>query len=618
MRRARAHAARRRRWRAGSMRLEFRSEHLSIDKFDPVEVGDFAVITGVNGSGKTHLLRAIRNGSVSADAIATDEIVFFDLFEFQLENEDEYVLRQVLEEKQAAWSAFDNKEQQSLYGRAVFKATAEGFLSREEIAAVEGISNDKKINLLELSHEDLANYQLSQKFADCKLNLLGIFRTERLQENYTAQNFLRLLKSVQRFPHNIGESEFFQKYETSVMKENLIPTQLGKIFMEYRINEFIATHEGYEHDSRAGDTRARSGDLTRDGHARYASAAPWEVINEFLEAYTGGKYSVTHPEGISVADFVSRSLSFKPELVNSEKNITVSYGDLSSGEKVLFMLALCMFKASTRSVFPRLLLLDEIDATLHPSMIKNLLAVLDDVLLRKGTKVVLATHSPTTVALVPEERVFVVNPDGPDRIVKAAKNDAIQVLTEGYMTMEDTIKMFDQTTKRKICVISEGDNVDYIKKAISIFAKEHKDQIHVIESIRDISDKNQLKTIFDFFTRVNHGTAIFVVWDPDCDKFKSLAAENNTYPFVLHRNPKNILCKSSGIESLFDDICFSESEIFTISQGAQTTNRSFDAKKKRQFKSRMLVEANEETFTLFRGLVERIVSVLEGGKQREG
>lgn len=594
------------------MRLEFREKYLSIEKFVPVEVGDFAVITGVNGSGKTHLLRAIRNGSVSADTINTDDIVFFDLFEFQLKNEDEYVLRQVLEEKQIVWSAFDDKEQQNPYRRVVFKGITENFLTTGEIAAVEAIAKSKKINLLDLSQDDFDNDQLSQKFGECKRNVLEVFRAENLQKDHTAQNFLRLLRSVKCFPHNITEPEFLQKYETSVMKENLIPTQLGKIFMEYRINEFIATHEGYEHDNKAGNAGTRPADLARNGRDRYAGAAPWEIINEFLGAYTGGKYSVTHPERIPVARFVSRSLSFRPKLVNSEKGIAVSYGDLSSGEKVLFMLALCMFKASTRSVFPRLLLLDEIDATLHPSMIKNLLAVIDDVLLRKGTKVVLATHSPTTVALVPDECVFVVNPGGPDRIAKAAKSDAIQILTEGYMTMEDTIKVFDQTTKKRICVISEGDNVDYIKKAVSIFAKEHEDQIHVIDSIRDISDKNQLKTIFNFFVRVNHGTPVFVVWDPDCRKFKALAAKNNTYPFVLSVNPKNTLCKSAGIESLFDDDRFTDSEIITTSQGDQTMNRSFDSKKKQQFKSRMLDNASDESFVMFKDLVERIVSVLEG------
>lgn len=599
------------------MRLEFRSEHLSIDRFDPVEVGDFAVITGVNGSGKTHLLRAIRNGSVSADAIGIDDIVFFDLFEFQLANENEYMLKQILEERHTVWSAFSDERQSSLYGRTTLKATAEKFLTAEEITAIETVAKNKSTHLLALTKKDLGNNELLSKLTGYKRHLRELFRGKKLQNDHSAQRFLQMLKSIQCFPHNISEPEFLQKYETSPLKEHLIPTQLGKIFMEYRINEFVTIHKGYERGEDAGNVESGSGDSARDGHDRYAGAAPWETINEFLGVYTGEKYSITHPERISVDHFVNRSASFKPRLINREKNITVSYGDLSSGEKVLFMLALCMFKASTRSVFPRLLLLDEIDATLHPSMIKNLLAVIDDVLLSKGTKVVLATHSPTTVALVPEERIFVVNPNGPDRIAKATKNDAIQVLTEGYMTMEDTIKMFDQTTQKKICVISEGDNVDYIKKAVSIFAKKYEDQIHVIDSIRDISDKNQLKTIFNFFVHVNHGTPIFVVWDPDCYKFKKLAAENNTHPFILLRNPNNTICRSSGIESLFDDSCFDESEIFTTSQGAQTTNRSFDSKKKQQFKSRMLDNANVESFGLFKGLVESIVLVLEREAEHE-
>jgi len=599
------------------MRLEFKSEHLSIDRFDPVEVGDFAVITGVNGSGKTHLLRAIRNGSVSADAINTDDIVFFDLGEFKLQNEDECALKQITDEKHIAWSVFIDEEEQSPYRKEILKALADKFLTSKEITAVEVIAMKKSINLLALSKEHFLNKELSKKFDEYKRSMREHFSETNLQNHHPAQNFLQLFKSVSCFPHNITEPEFMEKYETSILKEGLIPAQLGKIFVEYRIGEVIAAHGGYAHNHKPISARLRSINRSSNDHNRHADAPPWEIINDFLSAYRGGTYSITYPSSISVAALANKSFSFKPELVNNEKKIAVSYDDLSSGEKVLFMLALCMFKASTESVFPKLLLLDEIDATLHPSMIKNLLAVIQDVLLRKGTKVVLATHSPTTVALVPEECIFVVNPCGPKRIEKAAKNDAIQILTEGYMTMEDTIKMFDQTTQRKICVISEGDNVDYIKKAVSIFAKEREGQIHVIDSIRDISDKNQLKTIFNFFVRVNHGTPVFVVWDPDCGKFKKLAAKNNTHPFVLPCNPNNTLCGSSGIESLFDDSCFDESEIFTTSQGAQTTSRSFDAKKKHQFQLRMLADANEESFRLFKCLVERIVSVLEKEDEHE-
>lgn len=596
------------------MHLEFKSEHLSIEKFDPIEIGNFAVITGVNGSGKTHLLRAIRDGFVSADLIRTDEIVFFDLFEFKLKNENEYMLRQVMEEKDTVWSVFvDAHElQESPYRRTNLKGLAENFLTPDDIMTIEKIAKEKSMHLLALLTEDLPNYQLSQQFSDYKNHLEQLFRDAESQGNQYAQNFLQLLRSIQCFPHNITKTQFLDKYEISILKENMIPIHLGKIFVEYRIGEFIATHEKYERNDKTLSMSSSPSDKTIDAHDRYASAPPWEIINEFLKAYTKGKYSITYPDPIPVAQFVNVTSSFKPELVNNEKAIPVPYDDLSSGEKVLFMLALCMFKAnSTRSVFPKLVLLDEVDATLHPSMIKNLLAVINDVLLPKGTRVILATHSPTTVSLVPEECIHVVNPSGPKRIDKMTKNEAIQVLTEGYMTIEDTIKLFDQTTERKTCIISEGNNVDYIRKAISIFAKDYRNQIRIIDTIKDISDKNRLKTIFEFFTRVHHSTPIFVIWDPDCTKYKKLAPKNNTYPVVLTKNPENTLCRSAGIESLFADSYFDESEIIKTSTGGQIINRSFDPKKKHMFKSRILDSASTKSFKMFEDLIGRIVSVAE-------
>ena len=596
------------------MRLEFKSDHLSIKRFDPTETGDFTVITGINGSGKTHLLRAIRNGSVSADLIRADDIVFFDLFEFKLENETEYMLRQVMEEKDTVWSNFvdANEQQQSPYRRTNLEGLAHNFFSPEEISTIENIAKDKSTQLLALSARDIPSDELLKKFNEYKRRLDDLFRNARLKKNRHVHNFFQLLRSIQCFPHNMDKAQFLDKYEISVLKENLIPTQLGKIFVEYRIGEFIRTHEEYERNDRTHSMPPHSDGRITDSHDRYAGVAPWEIINEFLKAYTEGRYSITYPDPVPVAQFVSVSSTFKPELINNEKNIPVPYDDLSSGEKVLFMLALCMFKArSTKSIFPKLVLLDEVDATLHPSMIKNLLAVINDVLLPKGTKVVLATHSPTTVALVPEECIYVVNPSGSKRISKMTKNEAIQVLTEGYMTIEDTIKLFDQTTGRKICIISEGNNADYIRRAISIFAKEHEDQIRIIDTIKDISDKDRLRTIFEFFTRVHHSTPIFVVWDPDCIKYKNFVPKNNTHPVVLTKSPANTLCKSAGIESLFDDSYFDESEIIKTSSGDQIISCTFDSKKKQMFKSRMLNNANAKSFKMFEDLLGRIVSVVE-------
>jgi recombinational DNA repair ATPase RecF len=49
------------------MKLDFRKSHRSINSFSSVEIPNFSIIVGVNGSGKTHLLESIHNGSIEND-----------------------------------------------------------------------------------------------------------------------------------------------------------------------------------------------------------------------------------------------------------------------------------------------------------------------------------------------------------------------------------------------------------------------------------------------------------------------------------------------------------------------------------------------------------------------
>lgn len=58
-----------------------------------------------------------------------------------------------------------------------------------------------------------------------------------------------------------------------------------------------------------------------------------------------------------------------------------------------------IYKSSSDGAFPDILLLDELDASLHPSMIKNMIGVIEDIFLEQGIKVILVTHSPSTIAL---------------------------------------------------------------------------------------------------------------------------------------------------------------------------------------------------------------------------
>ncbi|MEL7409523.1 MAG: hypothetical protein AAFN00_21690 [Cyanobacteria bacterium J06558_2] len=57
--------------------------------------------------------------------------------------------------------------------------------------------------------------------------------------------------------------------------------------------------------------------------------------------------------------------------------------------------------------------------------------------LKQGIKVILVSHSPSTIALSPDESIFVMNKSGNDRIEKKSKQEALAILTEGFATLND-------------------------------------------------------------------------------------------------------------------------------------------------------------------------------------
>lgn len=72
---------------------------------------------------------------------------------------------------------------------------------------------------------------------------------------------------------------------------------------------------------------------------------------------------------------------------------------------------------------------------LHPSMCKQLVDVIQDVFVsQKKVKVIITTHSPSTIAICPEDSIYVVNKTG-SQIQKISKEEALKVLTSGVPTL---------------------------------------------------------------------------------------------------------------------------------------------------------------------------------------
>ena len=279
---------------------------------------------------------------------------------------------------------------------------------------------------------------------------------------------------------------------------------------------------------------------------------PWELLNQVLNEYSCNGYSI--PVGqIPYPQIGQRTQDFQSDiyLVNQSTKQNIGVEDLSSGEKTLLSLALMIYKQKKGGTFSEVLLLDEIDGNLHPSMIKQLLNVLENVFVKKyGMKVILVTHSPTTIALAPDDSVFAMyrEIDSNERLQKQNKSDALKILTEGYATLDEGIKLFDQISRKEISILTEGYNTQYLKKANQFFGDQNK--IEIITGVEGKSGKAQLKTLYDFFTRSKHDKKVIFVWDCDAKEYKKLGEDNNTAAYVFENNSGNKIIQS-GIENLF-------------------------------------------------------------------
>lgn len=154
------------------------------------------------------------------------------------------------------------------------------------------------------------------------------------------------------------------------------------------------------------------------------------------------------------------SLTYEARPVHRTTGTSVAIAQLSSGEKTLMAVAMSLYAGSRLGEaidLPQVLLLDEADASLHPSMVQSLLRVGDDIFSKQyGVKVILTTHAPSTVALAPEEALYTMRMAGRPRLRRATRDQALSSLTVGIPTLSVRIE-----NRRQVFTESDYDAACY-------------------------------------------------------------------------------------------------------------------------------------------------------------
>lgn len=559
------------------MKLIYKEQYNSIDHFDSVDVAtDFMVLTGVNGSGKSHLLEAINKKLVEVQGIDANEIVLFNYQNFQLTSEGPYNTQQLRSECDSSWQYFN---QEIINPIRNFRGQ---FIHQYEDIKGNCIKEEKSI--LDPSINSLEPY---------RQNVKALFNNDRNKQNHQAQNIYSLAKKLPYSIDEIEQAEFVKNYKPLTLHNNFLPIFIGKIFWDYYVRYEENIYSTYWNKTQGEAFEVK----TEKEFVGLHGEKPWDLVNRILEQFDTLTYKVNSPEGLKRDD------TYQLKLEHTEKHdLEIDFSNLSSGERILMALVASIYQSSSEKNLPELLLLDEVDSSLHPSMMKNMLNVIENVFLSAGVKVILVTHSPTTIALSPEASIFVMNRSGSQRIEKKTKQEALEILTEGFATIEQGLRLLDEVAMSDLTIITEGNNTKLIERAIQLHEI---DGVEVLKGAEGKSGLSQLKTLFDFFSHINHERKVLFVWD--CDVKVKVTSTDNTYAFVLPQNLQNNIAKK-GIENMFPENLF-DGFITKINKSKGEVITNFDGNRKRDFEKLVLSRNNINDFSNFSCLIEEIIRI---------
>jgi energy-coupling factor transporter ATP-binding protein EcfA2 len=431
------------------VKLELHSKYRSIKSLKPVDLPNFTILTGVNGSGKTQLLEAISKNFISIDGIFDSGLIrLFDWNNLVPNDSTPVSFSQLNQQKYAQYPRVS--EQFQLHHKYIVDQLHQ-FLNSKDLIPILG---DNALEILSMSKDDL-----SQKISDQHLASETIDWIQDAMTNYEKTLVSNLgdvfpqaksmvdswKRTTNKSIVQLREDGIYEFYDLMKVNVGIFQQSFSQLFLMYEkalidndFSEFLNTQKG-----------KNTNFVSAEQFVENYGEPPWKVLNSILEK-ANLDFRITEPANIH------DDRPYQAKLIHVKTKDELGFSDLSSGEKILMSITFCLYPVESKLhtvIYPKLLLFDEIDAPLHPSMTQSLLNVIQDTLVRDHRiKVIMTTHSPSTVALAPENSLYVMEKDGYERIKKISKDAALAILTTGVPTLS-----IDYENRRQVFVESGYD-----------------------------------------------------------------------------------------------------------------------------------------------------------------
>lgn len=296
------------------MRIKITKNHKSISGELDFELPMFTVLTGENGSGKTHLFEAIgnkENGQVFIGNNALKSISYIPFGGLNPQIDQQCDPSQISQKVKQVWNEI---------------VTAKTNSSRRNNNVVyEGVPEGDPIlrHIVNAQHKD-AIISIAQQ-----LETLPSLLTEDIVSDRISMMSLS--------GSNIFNSQFAMIFKSYHVR--YIDNKLNKIYEEDGISDANPFLDNTAFIKKYGE-------------------APWEFVNGILEKLHL-PYNVNNPMN------TMRDTTFVFKLIHKNSAIEIDTNDLSTGEKTLMSLALAIYNSIGTRDSADFLILDEPDAPLH-------------------------------------------------------------------------------------------------------------------------------------------------------------------------------------------------------------------------------------------------------------
>lgn len=236
--------------------------------------------------------------------------------------------------------------------------------------------------------------------------------------------------------------------EIKVHFEDHIHSVIGSQNISVICNQYIQRKNLNEYNQYRAEIKGEDFSfLSEEVFLKRFGREPWKIINKIIESTFDSKFKFSEP------DDKSQSYSYNAVLIQQDNNLPVAVKALSSGEKTLLWLALTLFNSQYYDPMavktPKLLLLDEPDAFLHPQMVVKMFSVLTEFSESFNSRILITTHSPTTVALSPENSTYIVSENS---ISPVSKDEGVAELLDGVTQIS-----INPENRRQVFVESQYD-----------------------------------------------------------------------------------------------------------------------------------------------------------------